>query len=423
MTLSFPKARYDAGIADFGTGSYAYLQPDGGWGLSNCGLVTSDGEALLIDTMFDYAHTREMLNGFARSSGAKIRTLFNTHHNGDHCYGNALVEGAQIVATEGAKTETMGLRMPRDARGLAKAAPGLGLTGEYLVHCFGDFDFENCSVRAPDTTFTGETSRMVGAKRVDLIEVGPAHTGGDALVYVPDDKTLFTGDILFIDGHPIMWAGPVENWIAACDAILDMDVETIVPGHGPVTDKKGVGARLKDLSRLHPRRSEKALRQRHWRAGSGALDRARRFRGLGRCRAHRRQCRDALPRIRLQGRTRRCRHAVRLDGAIVEGQSMSLIVYEHPLSPYAQKVKIALDEKGAMPYEAQGHAQRDRQRTAGSGIPESQSARRSAGADRRWICGVRFDHHPRIYRGQMADAADAAEVARRRAPMRAPSKR
>ncbi len=63
----------------------------------------SDGdEALLVDTMFDYAHTRAMLDGFARASAARIGTVFNTHHNGDHCYGNALVEGAEIVATEGA---------------------------------------------------------------------------------------------------------------------------------------------------------------------------------------------------------------------------------------------------------------------------------------------------------------------------------
>jgi glyoxylase-like metal-dependent hydrolase (beta-lactamase superfamily II) len=242
MGLNFRKASYEPGVVEFGNGSFAYLQPDGGWGFSNAGLVTDGGEALLVDTMFDTAHTRAMLDGFAKVSAAKIGTLVNTHHNGDHCYGNGCLD-CEIVATVGA-AEAMKHETPAGLAQFMKAAPSLGLTGEYLLHCFGDFDFDHCAVRAPDTTFTGETSRMVGAKRVDLIEVGPAHTGGDALVYVPADKTLFTGDILFIDGHPIMWAGPVENWIAACDAILDMDVETIVPGHGPVTDKKGV-ARVK----------------------------------------------------------------------------------------------------------------------------------------------------------------------------------
>jgi glyoxylase-like metal-dependent hydrolase (beta-lactamase superfamily II) len=237
--LHFRKASYEPGIRDFGTGCFAYLQPDGGWGFSNSGLITDGNEALLVDTMFDDAHTRAMLDGFRRASSAKIGTLVNTHHNGDHCYGNALVEGAEIVATVGA-TEAMKHETPQGLAGFMKAAPGLGLTGEYLLHCFGDFDFEHCSTRAPDTTFTGNLTRHVGAKAVELIEVGPAHTGGDALVYVPSDKTIFTGDILFIDGHPILWAGPVGNWIAACEQMIAMDVETIVPGHGPITDKRGV---------------------------------------------------------------------------------------------------------------------------------------------------------------------------------------
>ena len=52
-------------------------------------------------------------------------------------------------------------------------------------------------------------------------------------------------DILFVEGHPVLWAGPVDNWVAACDQILAWDVETVVPGHGPITDKTGVQA-MKD---------------------------------------------------------------------------------------------------------------------------------------------------------------------------------
>jgi glyoxylase-like metal-dependent hydrolase (beta-lactamase superfamily II) len=51
---------------------------------------------------------------------------------------------------------------------------------------------------------------------------------------------IYTGDILFIDGTPLMWAGPIQNWIAACDLIASLDVHVIVPGHGPVTDQAGV---------------------------------------------------------------------------------------------------------------------------------------------------------------------------------------
>ncbi|MBV9332255.1 MAG: MBL fold metallo-hydrolase [Alphaproteobacteria bacterium] len=240
MTLrDFPKARYEPGLAALGNGSFAWLQPDGGWGLSNAGLVTDGGEALLVDTLFDYPHTRAMLDGFASASRAKIGTLVNTHHNGDHCYGNALVEGAEIIATERAAEEML-RETPRGLAQVMKAAPSLGLTGEYFLHCFGRFDFDSIKTRAPDTTFSGRLSRRVGDTEVQLIEVGPAHTGGDLLVHIPAHRILFSGDILFVEGTPILWIGPVGNWIRACEMIEAMDLEAIVPGHGPLTDKAGV---------------------------------------------------------------------------------------------------------------------------------------------------------------------------------------
>src|SRR5205823_13891527 len=86
----------------------------------------------------------------------------------------------------------------------------------------------------PDETFEGELTLSVDGTEVRLIEVGPAHTRGDILVHVPSQRVVFTGDILFVGGHPIVWEGPVANWVAALDRILAMDVETVVPGHGPV---------------------------------------------------------------------------------------------------------------------------------------------------------------------------------------------
>jgi len=85
----------------------------------------------------------------------------------------------------------------------------------------------------------------VAGTHVDLIEVGPAHTRGDTIVHVPDAGVVFTGDICFIEGTPIVWAGPLARWIAACDLIVDLDPAAVVPGHGPVTDTAGV-VRVRD---------------------------------------------------------------------------------------------------------------------------------------------------------------------------------
>ena len=235
------KWSYTKGLHDLGNSLYAYLQPDGSWGWSNAGIIT-DGEAsLLIDTLYDLKLTQEMLDTMRRSIPAAqhIDTVVNTHANGDHCYGNQLVADAQIIASKNT-AEEMAEVSPQQMAMMLKSAPQLGILGAFVIHAFGAFDFEGITVTLPTTTFEGSLTMQVGNKTVNLYEVGPAHTRGDTLVHVPGDKSIFTGDILFIGGHPIMWAGPTRNWLNALDLILALDVETIVPGHGPITDKQGV---------------------------------------------------------------------------------------------------------------------------------------------------------------------------------------
>ena len=244
MSLGLSRFQYAKGLHDLGNGGYAWLQPDGGWGWSNAGLIVDQGESLLVDTLFDVPLTRDMLAAMRAAepkAAARIGTLVNTHHNGDHWFGNQCCEGAEIIAHRLA-LEAMAHEGPDRLAGFIDAAPQLGETGAYLIRCFGAFDFKGVTPVLPTTTFETELTRTVGGKTVKIMHVGPAHTPGDALVHVPQDKVVFTGDILFIEGHPIMWEGPVSNWIDACDRIIAMDVETVVPGHGPITDKKGVAA-------------------------------------------------------------------------------------------------------------------------------------------------------------------------------------
>jgi glyoxylase-like metal-dependent hydrolase (beta-lactamase superfamily II) len=242
---------YTKGLHDIGNGAFAYLQPDGSWGWSNAGLITSSGESMLVDTLFDLPLTRAMLDAMRPATAlAPIRKLVNTHSNGDHCFGNELVTGAEIIASQACADEMRGEGAARLAA-MMRAAPTMGAVGEYLTRIFGAFQFDGITGALPTRTFEDELEVTVGQKRVRLIQVGPAHTRGDVLVHVPADKTIFTGDILFIGGHPIIWAGPLANWIAACDRMLALDVETIVPGHGPITDKAGVAALKGYLEYIH----------------------------------------------------------------------------------------------------------------------------------------------------------------------------
>ncbi len=234
------RTSYDKGLVEVGDHCWAYLQPDGGWGWSNAGLISSGDNSLLVDTLFDLRLTAEMLETMRVVTGtAPIGTVVNTHANGDHCYGNQLVSGAEIISSA-ACAEEMPRTPPEMLAGLMAAAPEMGPLGEYLQRCFGAFHFEGIELTLPTRTFEGRLNVDIGDRTIELIEVGPAHTEGDVIAHVPDSRTVFTGDILFIEGTPLMWAGPLSNWIRACDLILGLDVDTIVPGHGPVTDKAGV---------------------------------------------------------------------------------------------------------------------------------------------------------------------------------------
>jgi cyclase len=232
---------YAKGLHEVGDGLYAYLQPDGGWGWSNAGLIVDGERTLLVDTLYDLALTEQMLQAMRRAvpAAARIDTLVNTHANGDHCYGNKLVDGARILASERTAAEMPELP-PAAMAALIEQAPAMGELGRFFLECFGAFDFNGIELALPDETFSGELSLRVGERELQLLEVGPAHTRGDTLVHVPAQRVLFSGDILFSEAHPIAWAGPVSNWIAACERILAMDVETIVPGHGPLAGPDAV---------------------------------------------------------------------------------------------------------------------------------------------------------------------------------------
>jgi glyoxylase-like metal-dependent hydrolase (beta-lactamase superfamily II) len=228
---------YSKGLHELGDGCFAYLQPDGGWGWSNAGLVVGEGVSVLIDTLFDLKLTGAMLDSMASAvATAPIVTVVNTHANGDHCYGNQLVKGAEIISSEKAANEMA--EVPPSMLAALNAAPGE--LGELFRGFFGSFEFDGIEQTLPTRTFEGRLDIEIGGRAIELIEVGPAHTAGDVIAYVPDAKTVFTGDILFIDGTPIVWAGPLSNWINACDLMLGMDIETVVPGHGPLTDKRGI---------------------------------------------------------------------------------------------------------------------------------------------------------------------------------------
>jgi cyclase len=228
VTGSVPAPR----LASVRGSCHAWIQPDGGWGLSNSGLVVGAGASLLVDTLFDLAHTRRMLDGFADlTAGRPISTVVNTHGNGDHWFGNELVPEAEVIASAASDGDMRDVG-PANVQKLLEAP---GVVGSYGRTIFGAFDFHGISPRYADRTYTEELDLVVGGVELRLLDLGPAHTAGDTVVFCERDAVVFTGDLLFAGGTPIVWDGPIENWLTACRRILSLGATLAVPGHGPVS--------------------------------------------------------------------------------------------------------------------------------------------------------------------------------------------
>ena len=234
---------YTRGLHEVADRVWAWILPDGGYGWSNAGLVAGDGASLLVDTLFDLALTREMLTAMkAITDRAPITDALITHSNGDHTHGNQLLDGSvRIIAAEGT-AEEIAHGMAPEMLAMAQTANLGPIATPYARDRFGHFDFSGIKLRNADQTFDHHLTIEVGGRQINMLNLGPAHTAADSVVHVPDAGVLFGGDLLFIGCTPIVWAGPIANWVAACDAMIALDAPTVVPGHGPITDPDGIRA-------------------------------------------------------------------------------------------------------------------------------------------------------------------------------------
>src|SRR6201993_305180 len=234
---------YTRGLHEVADRVWAWTLPDGGYGWSNAGLVAGDGASLLVDTLFDLALTREMLTAMKPiTDRAPITDALITHSNGDHTHGNQLLDRpVRIIAAQGTADE-IAHGMAPEMLAMAQTANLGPVATPYARDRFGHFDFSGIKLRNADRTFDGDLTIEVGGRQINLLNLGPAHTAADSVVHVPDAGVLCGGDLLFIGCTPIVWAGPIANWVAACDSMIALDAPTVVPGHGPVTDADGIRA-------------------------------------------------------------------------------------------------------------------------------------------------------------------------------------
>lgn len=234
-------------------GIHAWVHPVGEWGLSNAVLVAGDEASTLIDTQWDEPMTRWMLS--AAPEHPPIDTLVYTHPDGDHIWGGREVGAREIIGTD-ALLEHFHEESPRRLAMLAALsggvsrtpllrAPGpLGLISSnqlltrYVDTLLGGWSFAGVRAVSPNSTFSGATGRTVGSKALTIYEAGAIHSSSDSWLHLPGEGVVVAGDLLFIGVIPVMWVGCCDAWITALEAMIDVEPEVVVPGHGPVGGAK-----------------------------------------------------------------------------------------------------------------------------------------------------------------------------------------
>jgi len=212
------------GLIEVADGVFAYVQEGGGLCVSNAGLIVGPESCIAIDALFAPSMTRAFREEIRRVTNKPVRLLINTHHHVDHTLGNALFPEAAVLSHANARREQQRV--------------GLGVL-DLLRPRLPDLvaECEGVPLRFPDVTFDDGLALNVGDRAIELLHLGPAHTIGDALIVLPRERLLFAGDVAFHNVTPLGIEGQIGGWIGVCERVDGMEVDTIVPGHGPVGGK------------------------------------------------------------------------------------------------------------------------------------------------------------------------------------------
>jgi cyclase len=204
-------------------GAFAWIQPDGSWWINNAGVINTSDGAVLIDTCATEPRTRALLDATAHATGsAPITFAVNTHQHGDHTYGNSLLPDSTVI--------------------IGHDNTRAGLLHDPVIDGCPPFwdpvpDWGNVTRRPPVLTTRTSLTLHRGQQRIELHHPGyAAHTSGDLIAWLPEQRVLFTGDLLFHQVTPLVFMGSLDGALRALDWIAQFEPAHVIPGHGPLID-------------------------------------------------------------------------------------------------------------------------------------------------------------------------------------------
>ncbi len=224
-------------LKEIGQNVYACTLEDKGFGFNNSGFINI-GDGVIIDTHYDLKHTQLQKDLILSVASKPPKTLINTHHNGDHTWGNQLYADLEIIAHEKCAEEMQAekdsnivqLFQGLQAGGLDAIPPGL----RWFFEDVAEFDYKEIDLTLPNRLINDRLDLDLDGTPCEIIPVGPAHTSNDLVVHLPAHSIVFVSDILFWKCTPIGWSGTNEQWLKAIDLVVSLKPGIVVPGHGPL---------------------------------------------------------------------------------------------------------------------------------------------------------------------------------------------
>jgi cyclase len=196
-------------------------------------VTTTDG-VVVIDT--PQLPTRAVAMRQEAESHGPIRYLVNTEHHVDHIFGNFYFKGAGTVVNHQGLYDNFMVPTPDlDPYDYAhEAIPTDDPEGEAIFPARDEYYADPNKGRI---VFTGDMTLRAGDHTFRLLHT-PGHTPGQLAVHVPEERVVFTGDTIFNECQTWLMTSNVDQWLVALDRIKALDVDLMVPGHGPVTTLK-----------------------------------------------------------------------------------------------------------------------------------------------------------------------------------------
>ncbi len=251
-------------MRQLGPNVYAYFQEKGSWGLSNAGLIVGKDCCVVIDSLSTVKWTQAFLAEIQKVTDKPVRYLINTHYHGDHILGNHLFPGSISICHTNCREQT--LKLGEEYNPAVRAG-----NQAYLSRMFSDRDLTGTKMTPQDITFDRDLTLYLDDRRIHLIHYQPGHTIGDIIVWLPQDRILFAGDLLFLYSTPVTWEGSFSGWIETLQALAHFNAGVYVPGHGPYCGKEGVFESRDYLVRVYD------LSRKKFDAGMGPFDAARKM--------------------------------------------------------------------------------------------------------------------------------------------------